>query len=197
MGQMEFSFGSGCNPHKHRECHFPVHYRGELKFPIDKQKTRGCAQLMKDKDKKEKQHPMNRLAHILCKEELYRMHYDNCKIQWTYGIAHKYCNEALNQGWHRDSIISAYYDSLIDCHGRATDQSMADNCTHRWVNSSTVAGAWKILHREGRMYVPVGRPPKDYKPPNIWKYALPALLEDIAEKKAQSSVSGPEASTPT
>ena len=152
-GQMTFQFKPGGNPHEQRECHFPVHYRGELKFPIDKQRTRGCAQLMKEKDNQEKQHPMKKLSHFLCKEHLIWLHYDNCKVNWNYGIAFTYCNKALDAGWRKDSIVEAYHIALLECHARATDQALCSGTGRvEWTNSSTVSAANRILQEQGRKF---------------------------------------------
>lgn len=78
------------------------------------------------------------LAHWI-KNELRWRHWDNCKVDFSPGLAFRYVEYALIQG-HEISHILAFYGHYLEYyHGLATDSGA------RWVASGTVAAARRGL----------------------------------------------------
>ena len=104
-----------------------------------------------------------KLAHHLVKREIASLHWDNCKVEFNYGIAYSYVREAIQRGWEKGSIVRAYRLALEDCHARATDQAlMTGSGRIMWVNSSTVSKARDILRRIGCRYSGAETMPRAY-----------------------------------
>lgn len=62
-----------------------------------------------------------RLAHVICRQDLRRHHWDNCKVDFHYGIAYRTALECLVRGYRREHISKAYLIELEELHKTATD----------------------------------------------------------------------------
>lgn len=86
------------------------------------------------------------LAGWICRHELFPLHYDNCKVRWSFGHAWNFVLGLLKRGFARTAIVAAYHQALIQRHKDATDFALNHHreTLPRWVASSTVS-----LAREG------------------------------------------------
>lgn len=75
-----------------------------------------------------------RLAHFI-KRDLEVQHWDNCKVNYSPGMAFVYARDMIALGHETSEIVGRYYIALCHFHGLATDAGA------RWQPSSTVAAA--------------------------------------------------------
>jgi hypothetical protein len=70
---------------------------------------------------KAKQSPLVRKAYAMA--ELMRFqHWDNCKVEYVKQTARSFAEKALRDGRDDGEILKAYHDSVLYCHGVATDE---------------------------------------------------------------------------
>lgn len=82
-------------------------------------------------------------------DELKKLHWDNCKVQFNSRIAFRFAFEALRDGHSQERILFCYEKSLVVCHGLAVDQAARTGQICFFVLSSTVSKARRMLASDG------------------------------------------------
>ncbi len=82
-------------------------------------------------------------------DELKKLHWDNCKVQFNSLIAFRFAFEALRNGHSQKRILFCYEKSLVVCHGLAVDHAARTGQICCFALSSTVSKARRMLAADG------------------------------------------------
>lgn len=124
----------GENKSQKRECHFWDRVTKGV-FPKEKQRTKH--------DKVESDLRIRRLAFVIARNDLRKLHWDNCKCRHTMQHSFNYAFRELKHGCNRRTIVKAYDMALEEVHAIAVDQMVTE--PGAWIPSSVVSRAGRIL----------------------------------------------------